>query len=85
LFPGGSPSYKKGYSDGLVAGAPSLDQHEMRVAPDEAVSTLSIEQTIDGVILPAIKEIGTEWSTASVTWPRAPRQRADKAVAGCCA
>jgi MerR family transcriptional regulator, light-induced transcriptional regulator len=52
---------KKEYSDRLVAGALALDEQHIRAALEEASSTLTIEQTIDGVVLPALKEIGTKW------------------------
>jgi len=53
--------HKKRYVDRLVAGALMLDQLKIRSALDEASSTLAVEETIDGVILPALKEIGTKW------------------------
>jgi MerR family transcriptional regulator, light-induced transcriptional regulator len=56
---------KKQYSDRLVAGASALDQKEVRAALEEASSSLTIEQTIDGVVLPALKEIGTMWEHGS--------------------
>ena len=52
---------KKEYADRLVAGALGLDQQQIRAALDAASSALTVEQTIDGVVLPALKEIGTKW------------------------
>jgi DNA-binding transcriptional MerR regulator len=52
---------KKDYSDRVVAGALELDQTQIRGALDDASSTLTVEESIDGVVLPALKEIGTKW------------------------
>lgn len=53
--------HQKEYSDRIVQGALALDQQRVRSALDDAGAALTVEQAIEGVVLPALKEIGIKW------------------------
>jgi MerR family transcriptional regulator, light-induced transcriptional regulator len=49
------------YADRIVEGALAIDQRRILAALEDAASILTTEQTVEGVILPALKEIGIKW------------------------
>jgi DNA-binding transcriptional MerR regulator len=53
--------HQKEYADRIVKGALALDQQRVRSALEDAAAALTVEQAIEGVVLPALKEIGIKW------------------------
>jgi DNA-binding transcriptional MerR regulator len=53
----------RAFVDGLLAASDSLEPERMRDVLDRAVTALSLDRTVDEVLMPAMRQVGIRWET----------------------